>query len=176
MYEPYLPEPDNAIERVRVEVYYEALCPDSKYFIIYQLLTVFEEFQNHIILDLIPYGKAETLVVDGKLQFHCQHGETECYANKIHACVIDHVNNPVKQLKYIACMIKDNMIPDVAGEKCGQEQGIDFKPISQCAKGDKGSIMTETTDLSTSASSMMETSPIYVSAVYHLISHKLPLT
>ncbi|CAH1970013.1 unnamed protein product [Acanthoscelides obtectus] len=138
MYEPYLPEPDNAIERVRVEVYYEALCPDSKYFIIYQLLTVFEEFQNHIILDLIPYGKAETLVVDGKLQFHCQHGETECYANKIHACVIDHVNNPVKQLKYIACMIKDNMIPDVAGEKCGQEQGIDFKPISQCAKGDKG--------------------------------------
>nr|CAH7735771.1 unnamed protein product [Callosobruchus chinensis] len=132
-------EPDTAIERIRVSVYYEALCPDSKYFIIFQLLPVFEEFQNRVVLDLVPYGKAETVIVDGKLQFHCQHGETECFANKIHACVINAVHNPLEKLKYIACMIKDNMIPDDAGEKCGQEQNIDFKPILQCANSDKGS-------------------------------------
>lgn len=49
----------NLLQRVKVSVYYEALCPDSKFFIKYQLLPVYEEFQDNIILDLVPYGKAQ---------------------------------------------------------------------------------------------------------------------
>lgn len=51
----------NAFGKVKISVYYEALCPDSKFFVKYQLLPVYEEFQEYIILDLVPYGKAQVL-------------------------------------------------------------------------------------------------------------------
>lgn len=46
-------------EKVKVSVYYEALCPDSKFFITYQLVPVFGELKDFLIIDLVPYGKAE---------------------------------------------------------------------------------------------------------------------
>ncbi|ENN74078.1 hypothetical protein D910_11490 [Dendroctonus ponderosae] len=131
-------ESGREIEKVKVSVYYEALCPDSKFFITYQLVPAYEELKEFLILDLIPYGKAEA---NGKIIFRCQHDQVECYANKIHACVIDEITNPEKQLKYISCMITDNLIPDGAGERCGQEQNIDFKRINKCATEQEGSLL-----------------------------------
>lgn len=49
-------------EKVKVSVYYEALCPDSKFFVTYQLLPVYEDFQKFINLDLVPYGKAQVRI------------------------------------------------------------------------------------------------------------------
>lgn len=49
-------------EKVKVSVYYEALCPDSKFFITYQLVPAYEELKEFLILDLIPYGKAEASI------------------------------------------------------------------------------------------------------------------
>lgn len=54
-----LEDDPSLMHKVKVSVYYEALCPDSKFFIKYQLLPVYEEFQDNIILDLVPYGKAQ---------------------------------------------------------------------------------------------------------------------
>lgn len=135
-------ESGKEIEKVKVSVYYEALCPDSKFFITYQLVPVFKALKEFLILDLIPYGKAETIIdQEGKIEFRCQHDQIECFANKIHACVIDKINDPEAQLKYIACMITDNIIPEDAGERCGQEQGQDFMPINKCATEQEGSLL-----------------------------------
>ncbi|CAH1153638.1 unnamed protein product [Phaedon cochleariae] len=127
------------IHKVKVSVHYEALCPDSKFFITYHLLPTFEDLEDFLILDLVPYGKAQTMESNGKITFLCQHDALECFANKIHACVIDAVKNPLIQLKYIACMISDNMVPEEVGERCGKELNIDFLPIAECAKDIKGS-------------------------------------
>ena len=51
------------------------------------------------------------------LQFQCQHGSSECLANKIHACGINIIKNQNVQLKYVSCMISDNMIPYEALER-----------------------------------------------------------
>lgn len=59
----------------------------------------------------------QTIELDGKIEFTCQHDSVECFANKIHSCAIDNVKEPFLLLKYIACMITDNLIPDDAGDK-----------------------------------------------------------
>ncbi|XP_057655434.1 GILT-like protein 1 [Diorhabda carinulata] len=127
------------IGKVTVSVHYEALCPDSKFFISHQLLPTYRDLTKFISLDLIPYGKAQTIENDNEIEFHCQHDAIECFANKIHACVIEKINEPLVQLEYITCMIKDNHIPDEAGEKCGRSLNLDYSPISECASNAEGS-------------------------------------
>lgn len=49
-------------EKVKISVYYEALCSDSRFFILKQLVPVYEVIPNHVELDLVPYGKAEVRI------------------------------------------------------------------------------------------------------------------
>ncbi|CAG9759942.1 unnamed protein product [Ceutorhynchus assimilis] len=129
-------------EKVKVSVHYEALCPDSKFFITHQLVPVYNELKQFLLLDLIPYGKAETIIDEnGKIDFHCQHDQVECFANKIHACVIDKITDPEIQVKFVACMITDNLLPEDAGERCGRELNLDFSPINKCAIEQEGSLL-----------------------------------
>lgn len=87
--------------KIIVSVYYEALCPDSRRFFVDQLLPAYELIPDSIELDLVPYGKANTKQTDGRINFSCQHGPTECLANKIHACVIDSTrHDQLAQLRY----------------------------------------------------------------------------
>lgn len=46
---------------VLVMVFYEALCPDSKNFIIKQLHGVYERAPSLIDFQLVPYGKATVI-------------------------------------------------------------------------------------------------------------------
>jgi len=118
---------------VLVSVYYEALCPDSKGFIIKQLLPVYQKIPNLIELEFFPYGKASTLVQpDGSLKFRCQHGETECEANIIHCCSIEAIHDAETRLNMVACMIKDNANPTSAFERCSRQYTIDVETIQKC--------------------------------------------
>lgn len=46
------------IQVVLIGVYYEALCPDSKGFVIRQLEPMYKKLQNNVMVQMIPYGKA----------------------------------------------------------------------------------------------------------------------
>lgn len=56
---------------VLVMVFYEALCPDSKNFVIKQLHTSYERAPSLIDFQLVPYGKAtvikHTLLINHEL-------------------------------------------------------------------------------------------------------------
>lgn len=46
------------VEKIIIGVYYEALCPDSRGFIMRDLKSTYDKIPNNIIIELIPYGKA----------------------------------------------------------------------------------------------------------------------
>lgn len=45
--------------KVKVDVYYETLCPDSIDFLLNKLIPSYNELKEKIILQLIPFGKAQ---------------------------------------------------------------------------------------------------------------------
>uniref|UniRef100_A0A1L8E320 Putative gamma-interferon inducible lysosomal thiol reductase n=2 Tax=Nyssomyia neivai TaxID=330878 RepID=A0A1L8E320_9DIPT len=125
---------------VVVGVYYEALCPDSKHFVVKQLKTTHDLAPQLIDIDFIPYGKASTEVKpDGSLKFTCQHGQIECEANIIHACTIDVISDPDLRLNMVTCMIRDNIMPKDAFHRCAKENNIDVaEKIQKCYSGPHG--------------------------------------
>ncbi|GLV45044.1 uncharacterized protein CBL_14383 [Carabus blaptoides fortunei] len=132
---------DKIVQRkpVLVTVYFEALCSDSRNFILKQLVPTYEKLQDLIGIELVPYGKATTIEKDDTYLFECQHSYIECEANKVHACVLNQSFSKEVSLRYVACMIKDNMVPHEAGQKCANELGLDYSPIRECANGLEGS-------------------------------------
>lgn len=52
-------EKEGVSEKVKISVYYEALCSDSRFFILKQLVPAYETIPEYIELDLVPYGKAQ---------------------------------------------------------------------------------------------------------------------
>lgn len=102
---------------VLITVFYEALCPDSKYFLSKQMLPAFKMAASIMDVKLVPYGKATTSLSDGNLSFECQHGPTECQANIYHACAVDIIKDPLVRLEVISCMIRDNRFPQTAMRK-----------------------------------------------------------
>lgn len=46
-------------EMFKISIYYEALCSDSRFFILKQLIPTYDKLHDYMILDFVPYGKAE---------------------------------------------------------------------------------------------------------------------
>ncbi|KAB0801136.1 hypothetical protein PPYR_05490 [Photinus pyralis] len=137
--------------KIKVSIYYEALCSDSRNFFINQLEPMYNDFHSYLDLDFVPYGKAKTIEKNGVITFKCQHAAVECVANKVHACSILHVKDQGLQLKYLSCMIKDNMLPHEIGEKCAKQLGIAYDPISECAHSDQSSLLLKEYGIRTDA-------------------------
>lgn len=52
---------DSNVSKIKVTVYYEALCSDSRNFVLKQLLPTYSILHEYMELDLIPYGKAQVI-------------------------------------------------------------------------------------------------------------------
>lgn len=50
-----------------VGIYYEALCPDSRNFILQHLLPSFDKAPNNFEIEFVPYGKAKVTLNDNLL-------------------------------------------------------------------------------------------------------------
>ncbi|KAH8343585.1 hypothetical protein KR067_005137, partial [Drosophila pandora] len=124
---------------VLITVFYEALCPDSKYFLSKQMLPAFKMAASIMDVKLVPYGKARTSLSDGNLSFECQHGPTECQANIYHACAVDIIKDPLVRLEVISCMIRDNRFPQTAMRKCAKQYNFrNMYLIQKCFDSDHG--------------------------------------
>ena len=65
---PTLAPPPPPSPRVVVDVYYECLCPDSRYFVLHELLPTYQKVGSIMDVRMWPYGKATSEpTTDGEL-------------------------------------------------------------------------------------------------------------
>ncbi|KAK8720600.1 hypothetical protein OTU49_013216, partial [Cherax quadricarinatus] len=91
--------------RVKIEVYFESLCPDSVHFFTHQLYPTWLDLRDIMDLVFVPFGKARaTPTGTGDYEFECQHGPDECYGNKVMSCAQESL--PIHtQMEFFHCMM-----------------------------------------------------------------------
>ncbi|XP_061726564.1 GILT-like protein 2 [Cydia pomonella] len=134
-------------DKVDLKLYYESLCPYCVRFHVERLDPTLKKIGSYIDLKVYPYGNAERHERNGKTVIICQHGEKECYGNKLHACAIDILKDIYVAEPYISCMMNATWGGDGSTDKdatqCGDLMKIDSKPIKECAKSKKGEELLE---------------------------------
>ncbi|XP_073958494.1 gamma-interferon-inducible lysosomal thiol reductase-like protein [Choristoneura fumiferana] len=134
-------------EKVKLEVFYECLCPYCIKFHTGPLIDVVAKIGSYLDIKSYPYGNAKTQVVDGKTEIVCQHGPAECYGNKLHACAIDIIQNETQAEFYNTCMMARNWggagSTDVDAANCGKSMGVDGAAVTACAQSQKGEDLLE---------------------------------
>ena len=120
-----------------MSVYYETHCPDSKAFLLDQLIPAYRDLSSIVNVQLFPYGKASyERTSSNELKFYCQHGPCECKGNTQQACALDMY--PIdKVIPFVECMEKSGL-PDTVVESCARSSDLDATKITQCADGAKG--------------------------------------
>jgi len=138
---------------VRIDLFYETLCPSCQRFITAALAPVWRdpELRQRIDLHVFPYGNAQTLpignVSEGYRVWHpgtdyvyvCQHGTEECFGNMIQACAMDLLDIDV-YMPFIICM-EDRSIKvsqESSSYDCAMDQGLNIKDIQDCTEGFTG--------------------------------------
>ncbi|CAA7027876.1 unnamed protein product [Microthlaspi erraticum] len=116
-------------EKVKLNLYYESLCPYCQKFITEDLVKVIDSDLLTITdLKLVPFGNAE--VLDNNT-ITCQHGEEKCKLNAVQACAISTWPDTLLHLSFITCVeetTKDwkSCVPDPTS----------LKAINDCYSGD----------------------------------------
>jgi len=130
-------EVESVREAISLDVYYEALCPDSKNFIVRQVGPTFEKLSEIIDLNFIPYGKASSKKTANGYEFDCQHGPPECHANKFHACAVKQLETKIS-VPLVVCLMENNFDTKNGLIKCAKRLGISSSEIDACAEGNEG--------------------------------------
>ena len=149
---PPLPDSSSGQEnenKVKVEIFYESLCPDSKNFFVDTLEpSLSSQLNQYISITLVPYGKAHvTIPSPAPYQFSCQHGPLECEGNKYHNCAQKYLKNQSWRIKLTTCMFKKVFTSlskadwSKVVEDCSEQLGLStYLPrIQKCAGSLEGS-------------------------------------
>ncbi|XP_021716280.1 gamma-interferon-inducible lysosomal thiol reductase-like [Chenopodium quinoa] len=127
----------NTVGNVKLDLYYESLCPFSAKFIMSKLPVIFENGLMDIVdLRLFPWGNAK---LASNNSITCQHGPKECLLNTVEACAIYAWPNVDVHVPFITCVESQASAGKYKEWKaCFQELGLDPEPVNTCYKGEGG--------------------------------------
>ncbi|KAK8782329.1 hypothetical protein V5799_016330 [Amblyomma americanum] len=129
--------------QVNVTVLYEPYCKDSSWFINKQLLPVYGQLRKHLIIEMVPFGRARMKELPGSgstVTFSCRHGQAECLASLIHACAINLYPDTYKHLPFIACTLSA-WKPEKNVVKCANANKMEAAKITGCASSQQGKVL-----------------------------------
>ncbi|KAH8382320.1 hypothetical protein KR009_002913 [Drosophila setifemur] len=118
--------------KLLVAIHYEALCPDSMYFIRRKLYDALKDYNWWPVTDLklYPFGKAGFYnnTATGEMEVYCQHGHPECELNALHACIIETLDIQ-DSFNLIYCMLRSysNQL-----DKCSKQLNLDVSKAREC--------------------------------------------
>lgn len=135
-------------EPINLTLFYETLCPDTRKFVLEELVPTYRSaLQSHINLELVPFGNAKFHTDDnGQRKVECQHGEEECYGNRLQACyIVKYSPNISRSLDYVNCMFEkeDWKSTHNTSVKCATELSINWNNIEQCTNSAEGERLIE---------------------------------
>ncbi|CAH1099188.1 unnamed protein product [Psylliodes chrysocephalus] len=126
--------------RLRVVLYYEGLCPFCHEFILEQLYPGYQQLEDSILVDLVPFGKSSATKTDDGWQWECQHGPLECYINKVDACLISLTPTQSQLLSFVNCHSKNTSMELTFDEteyiikQCAEDNKLSYDDINTCVK------------------------------------------
>jgi len=136
--------------KVKVELYYETMCPYCEEFINSTLSPLWSDPIIRSVMDLHLLPAGNVMVVPGesvsagykfwhpeaandKYIYRCQHGESECLGNMVQLCAMKVLGDAEKYLPLVFCMAsRANHLPEKSSYECMQELKIDQDPIFKC--------------------------------------------
>ncbi|KAL1457139.1 hypothetical protein WDU94_001800 [Cyamophila willieti] len=137
------------ITKIKLTVYYEALCQDSAMFVTKQLYPLLITNQStsiahYVDVNFVPFGKSKVVnQTDEGATFECHHGPEECMGNKYQACAVKHVEDKMLLQKFINCTMAQGYMHKETnysvGKKCIEELKLDSVMLETCADGKEGS-------------------------------------
>eukprot|EP00928_Gymnodinium_smaydae_P084022 TRINITY_DN6724_c0_g1_i2.p1 TRINITY_DN6724_c0_g1~~TRINITY_DN6724_c0_g1_i2.p1 ORF type:complete len:230 (+),score=45.80 TRINITY_DN6724_c0_g1_i2:137-826(+) len=138
-------ERQDDIGRLKVEVFYESLCPFCQMLMSDHLAQIWEdeELRASVELVLYPFGNARlTSSFHGDAEtagVECQHGEAECLGNAIEACSMK-LAGPEKHVPFVICManMSGSLAVDLSATYCADRHGIDQAALAQCSSSREG--------------------------------------
>ena len=71
----------------------------------------------------------------------CQHGDDECWANRVEGCAVRHY--PAKYVDFLICFEGVHNAERSALGMCSKESEIDVQTLTQCASGKEGKLVDQ---------------------------------
>ncbi|XP_053638813.1 gamma-interferon-inducible lysosomal thiol reductase [Cherax quadricarinatus] len=122
---------------VKIDLYYETLCPYSIDFVTTQLYPTWTILKDIMEVEMFPFGNAEYEADGDGWVFTCQHGDEECHGNMIHACAKDHFKDINIEMEFVNCLLSADYPPN-AGATCAAQVGQDWAPLEECVSSLEG--------------------------------------
>ena len=126
--------------KVKVDFYYESLCPYCQQFMekSLKIAASTKDFWKICDFNLYPYGNARRAQNGSSWSFTCQHGIKECQGNFIETCAIKQYDFYSQALPFIICLEANSTDWNSQGIKCANGLSMDWNRISSCSKSEEG--------------------------------------
>lgn len=130
---------------VNLAVYYESRCTDSRKFFLNQLSPTLNQLKSSINLELVPFGNEKVTTSSNSYHYSCQHGPTECWGNRVEACVLEQYGSVQTAYEYSKCMFEPENFKDVEAHArpCAQRLNLNWDRITTCVNGPESDRLME---------------------------------
>jgi len=122
----------DGVQKIRLGVFYESRCPDSKRFFVQQLAPAMRELGSILKPELVAFGHARVL---GPNKMVCQHGPKECEGNRLMACVQSRATSELAMVETLVCLFEGASKTDDCISK--HLPGVSPDDINKCKTSDE---------------------------------------